>query len=376
MTRDEFEYLQSSEAQQLIEANIDADPSVVALRLRNPAVATQIKNLQKCRAKLPTYYASRCVIPTVSYEQSSSELAAFSKGEKGGLAIDLTCGLGVDSYALSRSFDRVIAVEIDALRAEIARYNFGLLGVNNVDVVCSSAEDYLATTPVSDLIYVDPSRRAANGRSVYAVEQCQPNVIDLLPLLRQKTSKIVIKLSPLFDVEECYRLFGNDAHCTVISVQNECKEVVITISSEKSSDLTVIAIRDGMTSRYDFLREQIGAVHSTSTTPRYLCVPDVGFYKSRTISAMMNRHNHCYSGGYVLMGESPSDFCGAVYRIDEIMPYQPKILRKRFAKATVHIRDFPYTIEQIDIKTGGAVNLFFSKYCGEPTVFLVTLQQK
>lgn len=376
MRREEFEYLQSDQARQLIEANIECNPSMVALRLRNPAVATQIKNLQKCRAKLPSYYAARCIIPTVSYEQSSSESAAFTKAEQGDIAIDLTCGLGVDSYAMSRNFGQVFTVEIDELRADIARHNFGMLGVSNVEVICSSAEEYLKIAPHADLIYIDPSRRAESGRSLYAVEQCSPNVVNMLPLLKQKATKIVIKLSPLFDIEESYRLFGSDAHCSVITLQNECKEVAIEITATKSSDLSVIAIRDSITRRYDFSKEEIGTTSALNISPRYLLVPDIGFYKSRTISAIMKEQKHYYTGGYVLTEEPPSDFCGAIYQIEEILPYQPKIFRKRFKKATVHIRDFPYTIEQIGIKSGGAEHLFFSRYNDEPTIFLVTLIQK
>lgn len=376
MTSEEFLYLQTEEAQRLIEENIDADPFAVALRLNNPTVAMQLKNLQKCRQKLPSYYAARCIIPTISYQQSSSELAAFIKLDSGDIALDLTCGLGVDSYALSRSFSRVTAVEIDPLRAEIARYNFAKLGVTNIQVISSFAEDYIAKCSTVDLIYVDPSRRSVTGSSIYAVEQCQPNVVQLLPLLRNKSNRISVKLSPLFDVDECFRLFGEDSHCTVISINNECKEVVVQLLPGKLSSLSVVTVRHGHTECYDFTRAQIGCVSSENVQPRYLCVPDIGFYKSRTVSAMMDGHKHYYSGGYIITEDLPERFCGSVYLIDEMMPYQPKVFRKRFKRATVHLRNFPYTVEQIAIKAGGDLDLFFSRYCGEPTIFLVTLMQK
>lgn len=377
MTREEFEYLQSDRARQLIEDNLGDDPKAVALRLRDPAVATQIKNLQKCRAKLPSYYAARCIIPTVSYEQSSGEAAAFSKREQGSLAVDLTCGLGVDSYALSRQFDRVVAVEIDQLRADIARYNFERLGVDNIEVICSSAEDYVRSGSwVADLVYVDPSRRSGDGRAIYAVEQCHPNVIDMLSDMRSKSPTIVIKLSPLFDVEESFRLFGTQAHCTVLTVQNECKEVIVRISENSGANLSVIAVRDGVVRRYDFTKDQIGSTCSSIVDPQYLCVPDIGFYKSRTVSAMVGSQEHHYTGGYLFMTEVPQNFCGTVFKVREIIPYRPKLLRKRFRKATLHIRDFPYTASQIGIEAGGDEHLFFSLYCGEPTVFLVSLEQK
>ena len=152
MEQSDFDILTSKESRELIERHIDGDPARLALKLRNPAVTRQIRILQKCRTKLPAYYAARCIVPQIAYEQASSEAAATARTEsilpfipegERKLAVDLTCGLGVDSLALSRVFDRVIAAELDPLRAETARWNFERLGVGNIEVVHRSAEDFL-----------------------------------------------------------------------------------------------------------------------------------------------------------------------------------------------------------------------------------------
>lgn len=372
MTREEFEYLQTDQARNLIEQYIECDPLTVALKIRNAAVATQIKNLQKCRTKLPTYYDARCVIPTISYQQSSSEAVASSKEYSGDTALDMTCGLGVDALALSRKFTRVIAVEIDPLRADIARWNFGLLSAKNIEVVCSSAQEYLAhMTEGVDLIYIDPSRRDEGGRSVYAIENCQPDVLQMLPQLRAKSREVLIKLSPLFDVEQAYRLFGDDVRCSVITLENECKEVVVEISPTPMADICLVAIIDAKVHRFCYPKHRIGDFCSTPIfNPLYICVPDIAFYKARMIGAAMQGHTrYCYTGGYILTETLPESFCGATYSIEEVMPYQPKVLRKRFKKAILHIRDFPYTMEQIGIRQGGGIHLFCTMHDGVPTVF-------
>lgn len=371
MTYEEFQYLKTSEAKELVEKYLEEDILRTALKIRNAAIITQIKNLQKCRAKLPSYYTARCLIPTISYQQSSSQATARLRNEIGKIAFDLTCGLGVDTLALSESFERVIAVEIDPLRAEIARHNFELLGRHNIEVVTTSAEEFMSsTTETADLIYIDPSRRDENGRSIYAVEECHPNVLTMQEQLRQKATRTIIKLSPLFDVQQCYRLFGNDAACHVVTVNNECKEVLIELSATPKHDLTVTVIRDSNINEFHFTKEQIGArTARESIEPLYVCVPDVGFYKSRTIAPMMPTEKYRFESGYIFMEEPPLNFCGSVYRITEKMAYQPKHLRKKFKQAILHLKDFPYTVEQIGIKQGGNIHLFFAVYNDEKCAF-------
>lgn len=375
MTSEEFEYLKTKQAQELIEQYIDQDPVRTALKVRNAALMTQIKNLQKCRTKLPSYYAARCLIPTISYQQSSSEATARLRNEKGELAFDLTCGLGVDTLALSQNFDHVISVEIDPLRAEIARHNFKLLGRDNIEVVTDSAEQFINTTKLTaDLIYIDPSRRDDSGRSVYAVQECHPNVLMMQSDLQKKGRRSLIKLSPMFDVQECYRLFGNGASCNVVSVNNECKEVLIELSdSAPKNDLTVTVIQNSDTREFHFAKQQIGnRATLQAIEAQYICVPDVGFYKSRTVVAMMQTERYRFESGYIFTEEAPQNFCGAVFHITEKLAYQPKQLRKRFKQAIIHLKDFPYTVEQIGLRQGGTTHLFFATYEGEKCVFTAT----
>ena len=107
---EEIQILCSEEVRRAIEENIGRTPTEIALDRRIPhasIVATQVKNLQKSLSKLPSYYAVRAIVPTLAYEQSSSEECALRKQLEGESVLDLTCGLGVDAYALSRRFRRV-----------------------------------------------------------------------------------------------------------------------------------------------------------------------------------------------------------------------------------------------------------------------------
>lgn len=405
MEQTDFDILTSEAGRESVERHIDGDPTRLALKLRNPAVTQQIRILQKCRAKLPSYYAARCVVPQVAYEQASSEataaartegfLAAIPQNERR-LAVDLTCGLGVDALALSRAFERVVAVELDPLRAKIARWNFSLLGAENIEVVNASAEDFLAGWPqdrVIDLVYVDPSRKKSDGKRVYSLQESSPNILELLPRLRKIARRIVVKLSPLFDVGEVYRPFGEDTCVEVISLDGECKEVLAKAGFGRDSAGTpymrVTTVRRGDVQRYDFSRatlETDSIPAGTVGDARFLLVPDVAFYKSRTVGAYAANYLSDAPGGlrlsgeYLFSDELPEDFSGKTYRITFRHPYKPKeigrILRSRgIRRVNVHRRNFPFTSEQIgralEVELGGSTDIFCTLADGEPTVFFV-----
>ena len=229
-TAEEISILCSDEVRTAIEGNIGRNPTDIALDKRVPhasIVATQVKNLQKSRTKLPSYFDARAIVPTLAYEQSSSEECAERKVLEGESVLDLTCGLGVDSLALSKRFRRVVTIERNEGVAAVARENFRRLGADNIEVVCSSAEDYIAScTEHFDWCFSDPDRRGTKGEKLVRLEDCSPNVVALMPTLKRLADKICIKCSPLFDVDEAFRLFGE---CSVecVSLGGEAKEVNI-----------------------------------------------------------------------------------------------------------------------------------------------------
>ena len=212
MTRSELDILLLPEVRQAIEENIERDPLQVALDGRVPhtrEVATQVKYLQRARTKLPRLYEARGIIPARAFEQSSSEECAAAKRLSGGCLLDLTCGLGMDSTAFSAHFERVVALERDEVLAEVVRENLKRMGITNVEVITTTAEEYVATcTEHFDWVYADPDRRTAEGKRVVRLEDCSPDMVALWPALKRITERVAIKNSPLFDVEEAFRLFG------------------------------------------------------------------------------------------------------------------------------------------------------------------------
>ena len=226
----EFETILLPEVQQAIADARGRDPLAVAFDAHIPyarVVATQVKYLERARHKLPSFAAVQCILPPRAFEQASSEACTSCKRIEGDSVLDLTCGLGVDAWALSRRFRQVTALERDPVLAAIAAENFSRLGVANVEVVNSSAEEFLQREGLHyDWIYVDPDRRNAEGRKMVRMEDCSPDVVALLPRLREIAPRLCVKNSPLYDIDEAPRIFGL-CRVEVLSVGDECKEVVI-----------------------------------------------------------------------------------------------------------------------------------------------------
>lgn len=331
MESGELEILTSPEFGQAVEQNIERNPSDIALDGRVPharLVATQVKNLQRAARKLPGYYAARAILPTLATQQASSEECASHKRFSGALAVDLTCGLGVDSLYLSRRFERVVAIEHNPTLTAITRHNLRLLGADNVEVLSGESEEFLATLTHADLIYADPDRRSAEGRKMVCLEDCSPNIAALLPSLKEKADHIAVKLSPMFDTSEALKQFGPGSDVEVISLGGEVKEVVVYWSRENSMP-TIGATALGIGSFEVPVGENFTAQKATFEADKYhyLVVPDAALRKAGLTAQWCATVGLDLHGAYGFATERPTTPLGHTYNIIGAYPYQPKKLK-------------------------------------------------
>lgn len=391
MTAQETDILLLDESRRLIERHIDEDPARVALRLpaNGALIATQIKYLQRARTKLPSYYRARCILPPLSFEQASSERTAETKRYGGKLCIDLTCGLGVDAFHFSHRFDRVVTVERDEELARIARHNFERLGADNIEVVCDEAERFIARFEgEADLIYVDPARRGEGNRKLLLFEECSPNIVPLMPLLRKRAQRVVVKASPLFDIDEAFSLLGEGIAVEAVSSGGECKELVIEIPGEgtPSGGSILRAVVAGKAA-VEFRKETVlnPPAPTWHRAYHFLLVPDVAFYKTRTA----RRYLHDLGAdmftptGYGFTDRAPEAFLGHVHPIETIVPYRPKALKKELAardigRIDILKKDFRLPAETIakalGVKQGGTRRIAFTTVDG--THYAVLLEER
>ena len=384
ITREGLELLRREDIRRAVEENIERDPVAVALDRHVPSaaeVAGQVKRLQRARKKLPSFYAARCIMPPLAYEQSSGEMCALRKEMEGREALDLTCGLGVDAWALAGRFGHVVTVERDEVLAEVARENFRRLGIGNIEVVCDSAEHYLRTCGRRfDWCFADPDRRGADGRKRVLAEDCSPDMTALLPVvLGGVAPKSCIKLSPMFDVDEAFRVFGGFGRCSVevVSSGDECKEVLVYIDADREPSLRAVAVGKG-----EFgvdaaaLEGGVGDVERACFDPdrwRWLIVPDVALQKSRLVrryfggSAFVAGEN-----GFAFMSERPGEgLLGRAFEIESIARYDARSLRRELKgrRAEIMLRDTRLAAARIlrdtGMREGGEVRMAVTDIGGE-----------
>ncbi len=357
MTQAELDILLREEVRQAIEENLERDPLRIALDGKIPyarEVATQVKYLQRAKRKLPRLYAACGIIPQRAFEQSSSEECASAKRIGGESLLDLTCGLGMDAAALARRFKRVVALERDQVLASVTRENMRRMGIENVEVVNTSAEEYLAHCEEHfDWIYVDPDRRTDKGERVFKLEDCSPNVLVLMSHIKRVGDHLAIKNSPLFDVEEAFRLFP-DGSVEVVSLHDECKEVMIYLAGGEPT-LSATAVGRG---RVEFRRAELTSVATPEEFAKdeylYLVIPDVSLQKARIVANALQGVADVWSNNsFGFARELPEGVLGRVERVERIEIFDIKSLKREFKGKGVDIilRDFPMGVDELRKRT-------------------------
>ncbi len=382
MTLQELHILLSARVREQIEERIGADPMKIALEKNLPhagLIATQIKYLSRARTKLPAYYQSRCIIPSLAFEQSSSQTCAETLVRGGRLCVDLTCGLGIDSMYLSRNFERVIAVERDEVLSAVAKENFARLGITNIEVVNDTAENFLQSfTGHADMIYADPDRRDEGGRKMVLLQDCSPDILALLPALRAAADNLTVKLSPMFDTAEAIRIFGPDARISALSESGECKQLTVECGAD-TEGCTLTAVMADRKQEISFAADDTDAAADDTFSPeryRYLIVPDVSLAKIRCVRRYLSSSGaFSYSeNGYGFARQVPSSPFGRVLEIESIEPFSPKSLktqlrRQGIRQADIMRREFPLSAQQIaaqlGIRQGGKLCMCFTQINGQ-----------
>ena len=233
-------------------------------------------------------------------------------------------------------------------------------------------------------IYLDPARRDNHGGKVFRIEDCTPNIIDLLPLLKQKSTILMIKLSPMLDITAALRSLGEGWQVHVVAVRNEVKELLF-IKSWRGSDglggsyLTAANYTQDHWQTLSFTLEeeqnaQVNYWHSTDA-PRYLYEPNAAILKAaafRFVSehfrlAKLAPSTHLYAADHLL-----TDFPGRVWEVvspltSSMLKHLPDTIRER--GASILTRNYPLSADQLRKKLK-------LKECAEQTIIAARIADK
>ena len=328
----------------------------------------QVEGKERTADKLPTFAA----IPDwwypvrLSCEQCSSELTAKYKASlvSGETLVDLTGGYGVDTYFISEQFSHTDYVEQNAELCRIATHNFAN---KPITIHNSTTEEFLASAGQYDLIFIDPARRDSHGGKVFRLEDCTPNVVELLPTLLAHGKRLMIKLSPMLDLTQAVTSLSQVSwDIYVVAIKNEVKEVLLL--SGGSGQITAIDL-DKKDQAFVFTREQ-----EQSCTITYNQSPITFIYEPN--AAILK------AGAYKLVaqrfGLHKLDVNTHLYGSDTLIEHFPgrvwKVVEKQDLKqANVLCRNYPLTPEQLKkklhLKDGGTAYVIGCKVAGKPTLF-------
>ncbi len=372
-----------------------------------PYCLDQIAGRQTARRKLPSWAAVDSIVypPHISMEQCSSEQTAMYKKSvldrlhsstfnlHSSTYIDLTGGFGVDFSFMSHGFRRAVYVERQEHLCDMASHNFRCLDMDNVEVVCEEAEEYLDHCEKADVIYLDPARRDSHGGRTFAISDCTPDVIALLPLLLTKARLVMLKLSPMLDwrkaMADLSEKYVHEVH--IVSVDNECKELLILLSSKASpsslQSLHCVNITGKNISSFIVPVSPMSISSSPNShvsTYAYLYEPNASIMKAGCFDVLAERYPDILKiapNSHLFVSETEiPDFPGRCFSIKKMTTMNKKELRSALSgikSANIATRNFPLSVAELrkrfKLEDGGDTYIFATTGCeNEHILFICT----
>lgn len=343
-----------------------------------PFCLCQIAAWQKARVKLPHWASTEGILfpPRLNMEQCSSQWTAEYKAlqierllpDRRMSMVDLTGGFGVDFSFIAPLFVHATYVERNAELCSIAQHNLPLLGVAHAQVVCSDAETFLSDADREDLLFLDPARRDDAGRKVVALHDCSPDVETLSTVLLSKARLVMVKLSPMLDIGCALDVLPAVREVHTVSVDGECRELLLVLSSSSESPLAFYCANLGRKSQM-FVTHERHAKPSVAPRPcQYLYEPNASVLKAGVQDALceefdiskLHPFSHLYTSDVLLQ-----DFPGRCFRVEGVSSCGKRELKtflRDVRQANLSVRNFPSTVAQLrkqwHLADGGNVYLF------------------
>ena len=349
-------------------------------------LAQQLDGRRRVKHKLPLWYDTKEILfpPKLNLEQTSSVLTAQYKASLalGDTLLDMTGGLGIDSYYFAQVIKKVTHVEMNEELNAFAKANFKTLRTSNVTAITGDSIKYLQNyTDRFDTIYLDPARRDAHKGKVFKLADCVPNVPEHLDLLLSKSGRIVVKTSPLLDITIGLSELRNVVQIHIVAVKNEVKELIWVLESSPTDTIECITVNlksDTQEKVMFSLYEALDTEPQYSLPEAYLYEPNASLMKSGAFNwisthfgvSKLHQHTHLYTSQHLI------DFQGRAFVIERILPFDKK-LRKLLAleKANITTRNFKLSVSELrkrlNINEGGDTYLFFTTDLNNKQVVLV-----
>ena len=341
--------------------------------------------------------------------------------------VDLTGGFGVDfSYIAFRLGVKSMYVERQAHLCEAAKENFRRLGLKNaivkngdgIEVLHSFASkkddaaseslgiteeqsrSLLKTNLGLKLIFIDPARRDDAGNKVVSLKDCTPDVTVLQEEMLSKADYVIIKLSPMLDWHRAISELNCVKEVHVISVNNECKELLLVLSArnmggmEASSadrevkhagSLCIYCVNDAQSfvcEESDMEASSVKIAPSTLEEMQYLYEPNASLMKAGCFGVLSGRYDArmLSKNSHLFVSREPiAAFPGRSFRIIAVSSFNKKELKRHLSgitKANIATRNFPLSVaelrKRLKLKDGGETYIFATTLSDESHVLVIT----
>lgn len=276
---------------------MDADTAALAL--------TQVQARHKARGKLgplpercPEFLFPSALLAEQCTAWAVARFNAQAMGIMPGTSLlDITFGLGLDAFAAAEAGARVTGVDIDAKAARAGRHNAAALGLD-VCVHCADAIEWMGDAKERgerfDVVFADPARRREGGGRAYAFSDCRPDLGRILMLAPKVTGRLVVKASPMLDVDAVMRVVPQANMLWCVGLRGECKEILLVCDFGSAGRELGMAELDGLgdavTLRRSWPRQSSGRVPGTLPQEgAWLCLPSAALAKARLQGVTMER---------------------------------------------------------------------------------------
>ena len=366
--------------EQFIHDHLTADVRTLALSAHPDGVdmqyaLTQISGWQAARVKIPLWADTEGIVypKHLSLEQCTSQYIAQYKASriedllgKGLRMADITGGMGVDCFFISAGAAKVCYNEMSAELCDCARANFKALERPEIEISCSTAEDFISRLePDSlDFIYLDPARRGDAGRKLVSISDCQPDTVALQDDLLRIAPNVMVKLSPMLDISRALTELKHVSNIFIIGLEGECKEITLLMQRGFDAEPTITAVDIDQNGVPEPAVSSAKSTDATLPLPiadtaclqpgTYISEPSAPYMKSalfRTIAAqsgtaLLHPDTHLFWSK-----EKPESFPGRTFRIEGIIPFDKKsIAALAKTQANLSVRNFPETAPQLQKK--------------------------
>ncbi len=378
-----IDLIASKEVQRFIRENEHIDEKSLVLQksvlfgIPSSVLADQIRGKRKAKEKLPLLYSTHSIVfpHGINLEQCSSEktgrhkasiITQYLTDDQRNKCADLTGGFGIDTLFLSEVFKQIDYIEPEKELLNIARHNHEKLGKSNISYHHQTAELFLQLAKDSfDFIFIDPSRRASGNKKVFRFSDCEPDVVELLPVLLSKSKFLLIKASPLIDIHAGLTDLQNVISVDVVSIDNECKEVLFMCAHKAPDEplIRAVNIQSDTVQNFSFTRTLEKMAEVKFSEPRtYIYEPNASILKSGAFKVVsstfklsrLHPNTHLYTSE-----EIQEDFPGRIFTIlSEVKP-DIKSVKPFFpdSKGNVITRNYPLSAEalrkKVRLKDGG-----------------------